>query len=112
MLIVDAWLQERAPAAFVADTLRYAWRPPVVSRDEWLAARRALLDDEKALTRARDAVSTRRRLLPMVELDKEYVFVDLTPLGRQEPWEEPKDRSTGLGTGARDTLRYHDEYDD
>src|SRR3981081_1671511 len=48
--------------------------PPVVSRDEWLAARLDLLKEEKALTRARDAVSTRRRLLPMVELDKEYVF--------------------------------------
>jgi predicted dithiol-disulfide oxidoreductase (DUF899 family) len=47
--------------------------PPVVSREEWLAARRALLEEEKALTRARDAVSTRRRLLPMVELHKEYV---------------------------------------
>jgi predicted dithiol-disulfide oxidoreductase (DUF899 family) len=252
--------------------------PPVVSREEWLAARLALLDEEKALTRARDALSTRRRLLPMVELDKQYVFdridgpggeigladvfdgrrqlivyhtmwlddrglacpscsafldqighlahlrvretvfaavsrgpvdqmrafkarmgwtfpwyssrrndfnydfhvsfdetrapieynflgraeletagapvgewdqpfdlhglsvflrhgdrvfhtystyargtdslgfianfLDLTPLGRQEPWEEPKGRSDGLATGARDTLRYHDEYDD
>jgi predicted dithiol-disulfide oxidoreductase (DUF899 family) len=252
--------------------------PPVVSREEWLAARLALLDEEKALTRARDAVSTRRRLLPMVALDKEYVFeridgpggeirmadafegrrqlvvyhamwlddrglacpscsafldqighlahlrvrdtvfaavsrgpveqmrafrarmgwtfpwyssrrsdfnydfhvsfdetrapieynfldpdqleakgasfaewdqpfdlhglsvflrdgdrvfhtystyargtdslgfisnfLDLTPLGRQEPWEEPKGRSDGLATGARDTLRYHDEYGD
>jgi predicted dithiol-disulfide oxidoreductase (DUF899 family) len=38
-------------------------------------------------------------------------FLDLTPLGRQEPWEEPKGRSEGRGTGARDTLRYHDEYD-
>jgi predicted dithiol-disulfide oxidoreductase (DUF899 family) len=252
--------------------------PPVVSRDEWLAARLDLLKEEKALTRARDAVSTRRRLLPMVELDKEYVFdridspggelrladafegrrqliirhamwlddrglacpscsadldqighlahlrardtafaavsrgpvgqmrafqarmgwtfpwyssrrsdfsydfhasfdesrapieynyldqaqleaagapvgewdqpfdlhgisvflrdgdrvfhtystyargtdnlgfisnfLDLTPLGRQEPWEEPKGRATVFGTGARNTLRYHDEYDD
>jgi predicted dithiol-disulfide oxidoreductase (DUF899 family) len=252
--------------------------PPVVSREEWLAARLALLDEEKALTQARDAVSTRRRLLPMVELDKQYVFdridgpggeiglgdvfdgrrqlivyhamwlddrglacpscsafldqighlahlrvrdtvfaavsrgpvdqmrafkarmgwtfpwyssrrsdfnydfhvsfdetrapieynflgkaeleaagapvgeweqpfdlhglsvflrdrdrvfhtystyargtdslgfisnfLDLTPLGRQEPWEEPKGRSDGLGTGARDTRRYHDEYED
>jgi predicted dithiol-disulfide oxidoreductase (DUF899 family) len=37
-------------------------------------------------------------------------FLDLTPLGRQEPWKEPKGRSAGLGTGARDTLRYHNEY--
>jgi predicted dithiol-disulfide oxidoreductase (DUF899 family) len=38
-------------------------------------------------------------------------FFDLTPLGRQEPWEEPKGRSDGLATGARDTLRYHDKYE-
>ncbi len=39
-------------------------------------------------------------------------FLDLTPLGRQEPREEPKGRATAFRTGARDTLRYHDEYDD
>jgi predicted dithiol-disulfide oxidoreductase (DUF899 family) len=48
--------------------------PPVVSRDEWLAARRALLAEEKAMTRARDALSTRRRELPMVRVEKDYVF--------------------------------------
>ncbi len=48
--------------------------PPVVSRDEWLAARRSLLAEEKALTRARDAVNTRRRLLPMVEVTRDYTF--------------------------------------
>jgi len=32
------------------------------------------LAEEKALIRARDAVNTKRRLLPMVELDQEYVF--------------------------------------
>jgi predicted dithiol-disulfide oxidoreductase (DUF899 family) len=48
--------------------------PPVVSREEWLAARRALLAKEKALSRARDTLNAERRSLPMVELDKEYVF--------------------------------------
>ena len=48
--------------------------PRVVSRDEWLDARKALLAKEKALTRARDALNTERRELPMVEIDKEYVF--------------------------------------
>ena len=33
-------------------------------------------------------------------------FLDLTPLGRQEPWKEPKGRATAFRTGARDTLRY------
>lgn len=39
-------------------------------------------------------------------------FLDLTPLGRQEPWEEPKGRATVFATGAGTTRRYHDEYDD
>ena len=48
--------------------------PKVVSRDEWLAARKALLVEEKAMTRARDALNTKRRELPMVEVEKDYVF--------------------------------------
>lgn len=39
-------------------------------------------------------------------------FLDLTPLGRQEPWKEPKGRATAFRNRARDNLRYHDEYDD
>ena len=39
-------------------------------------------------------------------------FLDLTPLGRQEEWEEPKGRATGLGASAGGVgVRYHDEYD-
>jgi predicted dithiol-disulfide oxidoreductase (DUF899 family) len=48
--------------------------PEVVSRDEWLAARKALLAKEKALTRQRDAVNAERRRLPMVRIDKPYFF--------------------------------------
>ena len=48
--------------------------PRVVSRDDWLIERKALLAEEKAMTRARDALSTKRRQLPMVEVDKDYVF--------------------------------------
>ena len=48
--------------------------PTVVSRDEWLTARKELLAEEKALTRARDTLVTRRRELPMVKIDKEYQF--------------------------------------
>src|SRR4051812_29847632 len=48
--------------------------PEVVSREEWLEARKALLVKEKALTRARDALNTERRELPMVEIEKDYVF--------------------------------------
>ena len=49
--------------------------PRVVSRDEWLAARRELLAEEKEFTRRRDALNTKRRELPMVEIDKEYIFL-------------------------------------
>ncbi|MGH3549837.1 MAG: DUF899 family protein [Pseudonocardiaceae bacterium] len=48
--------------------------PQVVSRDEWLVARRKLLAEEKAMTRARDELSIKRRELPMVRIDKDYVF--------------------------------------
>jgi len=50
--------------------------PAVATRAQWHAARLDLLAEEKALTRARDAVSTRRRELPMVEVEKDYVFED------------------------------------
>jgi predicted dithiol-disulfide oxidoreductase (DUF899 family) len=46
----------------------------VVSKDRWLEARRALLAEEKALTRERDRVSEMRRELPWVKIDKDYVF--------------------------------------
>ena len=46
----------------------------VVSREEWTAARKVLLAQEKALTRARDAVSAARLGLPWVRVEKEYVF--------------------------------------
>ena len=48
--------------------------PQVVSRNEWLVARKELLAEEKDLTRRRDALNAERRRLPMVEVEKEYVF--------------------------------------
>lgn len=45
-----------------------------VSREDWLTARLALLEQEKALTRQRDAVAHARRALPWVRVDKNYVF--------------------------------------
>jgi predicted dithiol-disulfide oxidoreductase (DUF899 family) len=48
--------------------------PPVVSREEWAAARKELLAKEKELTRQRDALSADRRRLPMVKIDNKYVF--------------------------------------
>jgi predicted dithiol-disulfide oxidoreductase (DUF899 family) len=49
-------------------------RPEVVSREEWLIARRELLAAEKQALRAKDELNTRRRLLPMVRIEKDYRF--------------------------------------
>jgi len=46
----------------------------VVSRQDWIEARKAHLKNEKALTRMRDLVSAERRALPWVKVEKDYVF--------------------------------------
>jgi predicted dithiol-disulfide oxidoreductase (DUF899 family) len=46
----------------------------VVSRDEWLIARKAHLAHEKEFTKSRDRMSAERRALPWVKIDKNYVF--------------------------------------
>jgi predicted dithiol-disulfide oxidoreductase (DUF899 family) len=48
--------------------------PKVVSREEWLETRKALLEKEKEVTRARDEIAAERRGLPVVEVEKDYVF--------------------------------------
>jgi predicted dithiol-disulfide oxidoreductase (DUF899 family) len=48
--------------------------PPVVSPTEWQVAHENLLVKEKEATRARDALAAERRRLPMVQIDKDYVF--------------------------------------
>jgi predicted dithiol-disulfide oxidoreductase (DUF899 family) len=48
--------------------------PEVVSREQWLQARLRLLAEEKAETRRHDALNAERRRLPMVRIDKEYIF--------------------------------------
>jgi predicted dithiol-disulfide oxidoreductase (DUF899 family) len=47
---------------------------PIVSHDEWLAARKQLLAKEKELTRLRDQLAAERRALPWVKIEKPYVF--------------------------------------
>jgi predicted dithiol-disulfide oxidoreductase (DUF899 family) len=69
----------------------------VVSRDEWLAARKAHLRNEKALTRMRDMVAAERRALPWVKVEKNYVFD--TPAG-------PKPL-TELFDGRSQLVAYH-----
>jgi len=46
----------------------------IVSREEWIAARKALLSQEKEVTAAFDRLNEERRKLPWVRIDKEYVF--------------------------------------
>ena len=48
--------------------------PPVVSEQEWEAARQQLLEDEKALTRQRDALAAKRRRMPWMAVEKQYIF--------------------------------------
>ena len=75
--------------------------PRVVPRQEWLEARKQLLAQEKELTRARDAVNEARRRLPMVKIDKEYVFEG--PGGQT--------RLLDLFEGRRQLIVYHFMFD-
>jgi predicted dithiol-disulfide oxidoreductase (DUF899 family) len=75
--------------------------PQVVSRDDWLAARLKLLAQEKKTMRAQDAVTARRRELPMVRIDKEYTF--------EGP--DGKARLVDLFDGRRQLIVYHFMFD-
>ena len=46
----------------------------VVSHEDWIAARKALLDKEKEFTRLRDELAAERRRLPWEKVEKDYVF--------------------------------------
>lgn len=69
----------------------------VVSREAWLAARKALLAKEKAFTKARDQLSRERRELPWEKVDKTYVFDG--PNG--------KETLSDLFAGRQQLLVYH-----
>jgi predicted dithiol-disulfide oxidoreductase (DUF899 family) len=49
-------------------------RSPIVTREEWIAAREALLAKEKEFTKLRDQLAEERRALPWVRIDKPYRF--------------------------------------
>jgi len=70
---------------------------PIVTRNEWTAARKRLLVKEKEFTRQRDALSAERRRLPMEEITKQYVFEG--PAGRRT--------LADLFQGKRQLLVYH-----
>src|SRR5215469_8319060 len=76
-------------------------RPQIVSREQWLVARQALLLKEKEATHARDRLNAERRHLPMVRIDKEYVF------------EGPADKLSllDLFEGRRQLIIYHFMFD-
>jgi predicted dithiol-disulfide oxidoreductase (DUF899 family) len=71
--------------------------PNIVSRAEWLAARKDLLAKEKNFTRQRDALSVERRKLPWVRVEKDYVFD--TPSGEKT--------LADLFEGRRQLIVYH-----
>jgi predicted dithiol-disulfide oxidoreductase (DUF899 family) len=85
----------------MASTSTATAHPTIVSRDEWLAARKSLLAKEKEAMRHDDAVSAQRRRLPMVEMTKPYVFD--TPAGRKS--------LADLFEGRRQLLVYHFMFD-
>jgi predicted dithiol-disulfide oxidoreductase (DUF899 family) len=71
--------------------------PPVVSATEWQVARDELLVKEKEGTRARDALAAERRRLPMVQIEKDYVFEG----------QGGKARLLDLFEGRRQLILYH-----
>jgi predicted dithiol-disulfide oxidoreductase (DUF899 family) len=73
----------------------------VVSKDEWIEARKVLLQKEKEFTELRDQLSKQRRDLPWVEVDKEYVFDG--PNG--------KETLSDLFDGRSQLIIYHFMYD-
>src|ERR1700737_3500685 len=75
--------------------------PPIVSRDQWLAERKKLLWHEKELTRHRDRINAERRRLPMVKIEKGYVFDG--PNGKRS--------LKGLFDGRRQLIVYHFMFD-
>ena len=70
---------------------------PIVTPEDWEAARQQLLVKEKELTRARDAMAAARRRMPWLEVEKEYVF------------DGPKGKASlrDLFDGRRQLILYH-----
>src|SRR3989337_230246 len=73
--------------------------PPVVSPEEWRAAREELLVKEKELTRARDALAAERRRMPRQAVTKEYTFEG--PDGEGARLAPLTERATALAYASR-----------
>jgi len=70
----EFWVRGSSPFGDSNHEERDMTLPNIGTPEEWRAARVELLAEEKAMTRARDALNAKRRQLPMVEIDKQYVF--------------------------------------
>jgi predicted dithiol-disulfide oxidoreductase (DUF899 family) len=75
--------------------------PKIVSQDEWLAERKKLLAHEKELTKNYDRVNAERRRLPMVKIQKDYLF----------DGPEGKRSLADLFEGRRQLIVYHFMFD-
>jgi predicted dithiol-disulfide oxidoreductase (DUF899 family) len=75
--------------------------PPIASRDQWRAERKKLLVHEKELTKLGDRVNAERRRLPMVKIEKDYVFDG--PQGKQN--------LQAVFDGRRQLIVYHFMFD-
>ncbi len=75
--------------------------PRIVSGEDWLRERKKHLANEKELTKHHDRVTAERRRLPMVRIDKDYVFDG--PTG--------KARLFDLFEGSRQLIVYHFMFD-
>jgi predicted dithiol-disulfide oxidoreductase (DUF899 family) len=75
--------------------------PPVASQDQWLTQRKILQAHEKELTKHRDRVNAERRRLPMVKIEKDYIF------------DGPKSKRSlrALFEGRRQLVVYHFMFD-
>jgi predicted dithiol-disulfide oxidoreductase (DUF899 family) len=75
--------------------------PGIVSQNQWLAERKKLLAHEKELTKHYDRVNAERRRLPMVKVEKDYVF----------DGPDGKKRLKDLFDGRRQLIIYHFMFD-
>src|SRR5690606_22192284 len=66
-------LRGRSPI-LQANRRRLTMQHAIASREDWLAARKALFDKERALTHQLDTLRAERRRLPWVRVEKRYVF--------------------------------------
>jgi len=87
----------------------------IATREKFIVIRKDLLRKEKELTRLRDQLAAERRALPWVTdgrgveyLGSNFSYLDLTPFGRQEVWEDSPEGWPQ--TPPFEWWRHHDRY--